>query len=130
MEIVTQYIANDGKVFDNEEACALYEQKMRFTQLSESIFFFDENFQQLSFDEEIDFDDVFVIACKTDIAAEDCYSEFSQDILPWDNYGDCRAGIWYYTDRGWKSIEDILGEAKILLDIADKVFGNYNQYLL
>lgn len=130
MKIITQYIAEDGKIFSNEEACARYEYEMRLTKFADTILLFDRDFQRLELNGELNFDDVYCVACKTDEAARDLYNEFCHDYIPFDTYMDCRAGIWHYIDSGWTSIEETIQDTKILLRIADETFGDHSQYLL
>ena len=114
MEII--YRANDGREFDDEEACELYEKMKAMPQEQMGFKLYDAGGDEVPlFDEEYKVDDDFYYIVTH--SAEEALTLY--DILhdygissPWDNRGwagnSFEAGCYYYDcdDNRWKNFKD------------------------
>lgn len=130
MKQIISYVADDGKSFNSEEECKLYE-NILFAEQLDGILFFDDDFKQIFFNPKLDFpfcdiiDNSFYIVIKSmeqwqkfiDLLGEhDRYYESLIDIAG-------KAGIYFFSDskEAWVSLEE---EKNYLEDIENNL-GNF-----
>lgn len=115
MEVITKYIAKDGKEFMYENDCLEYERQLVFQDIIGECLFISSWGDKIYIDDIIsEFDNVKYVFIKTNKAAEVLQDSLSSNYnTPWDNYG-CIAGAWIFDDNYdcWKSLADLEDEVK------------------
>ena len=92
-EVITFYYADDGKVFTDKEECQKYE-KRRAKNFKVRVW--DETFEELSFNENCNFNDVWFFKCET----EEDFDLF-KEIFPadYEYYPSEKTKLFFYSER-------------------------------
>lgn len=131
MKQVISYVANDGKIFDTEEECRLYENNISINAI-DKVFFFDENLKQIFLSRNLNspFSDIlcdsFFIVVK-DMEQWERFIELLERY--YINYYEhlieivTEPGIYFYCEEkeDWISLK----EEKSHLEMIEKKLGNF-----
>lgn len=125
MKVISQYIAEDGTIFEFESDCIQYERKLKLKKYLGDILLLDYDGEKI--DNPVrEADRICYIYIRTDDAAE-CLEEVIRGIyLPWDCEGnEPHAGAWAWdndSDR-WISLEEL----RSLLDNIEKYSPSWEE---
>ena len=91
-EVITYYYADDGKIFTDKEECQKYE-KRRTKNFKVRVW--DETFEELSFNENCDINDVWFFKCET----EEDFDLFTE-IFPakYEYYPSEKTKLFFYSE--------------------------------
>lgn len=109
MEVITKYIAKDGKEFIDKDDCLEYEKLLAFRDITGEYLFIDFCGNKMDNNVIIEnFSDTKYIFVKTDEAAEVLQELLARNYdTPWDKEGDI-AGAWLSDEDGnWVSLTSL-----------------------
>lgn len=118
MKVITFYVAEDGKKFQEEEECIKYENQLLAEAVKEEALIFGENGNRLELTRENFGGKAYVLYAKTQKAAEYFIRAFEGYENPWDsNIENACPGCWYYVGGNWVAVKDIFETADMIRKI-------------
>lgn len=118
MKVETIYVAEDGRKFNDEYDCILYERELKVKTLEETIFLFDQDGHKLPLTND-SVGEAYCIVSKSkeaSLLASELFDEYQNPF----HLGE--AGTWYYfEDDRWISADEIITVANMIKTIEEEL---------